>query len=531
MSIDEDYASESAVTRGHRRRDVLRLAGAAGLGVAAAVQGVPAWAATPTGSAEPIRDYARRDSYDWAEQYFYENGNASPDRLNEQGGLLAWGQSHVLRSYMMMYSAFGDSRYLDRLVRNADRILANRNHARGVSDYSGIPNPLWRSWHPYTAGGADLRTDGLVPIVRIRCASRYVNDVKVTVSNGSTPDTFTLVVDHPRITVETFSDLCMDPDAENYVVRRLFNAAPTRTNITAVDLRTTPYAGDKPRTGRFALRSYYYDMAVDSGMICAAIAEFVATVRSTPALHATYGHKALEYLDAVESAVAVFDNQWRQNSRGEGWYVAPRGAPILFDGSELPHNQYLVLAITQLHLFRATGRRMYRDRSRRMFTTFKNDLVKVGDRYSWTYWWTKGTMGRGYTQADDISDYTPAQGPVRTIEDVSHGAIQVWAAVEAHRNGMVFTANDLVRFGRTFLTRIAQRDPNGKPTVTARIDGSGALGTYDRPAGLWAVLTPWCPQIHPFLRDVYNANQFVVEHGYTLASIAALAAHAKRPDR
>ncbi len=79
----------------------------------------------------------------------YDNVNGGDwyrDDHNESA-LLAWGESYVMMSLAAMYRGTGDPRYLDRLAWHIDGVLANRDDARGVSDYRGVSGTCWQNRH------------------------------------------------------------------------------------------------------------------------------------------------------------------------------------------------------------------------------------------------------------------------------------------------------------------------------------------------------------------------------------------------
>ncbi|KAF1085956.1 Y_Y_Y domain protein [Sporotomaculum syntrophicum] len=59
--------------------------------------------------------------------------------------LIAWDESHIMRSYLLMYEATKDKQYLNKFIEHADSVLARRDSVRGVTDYRGLSLPAWRS--------------------------------------------------------------------------------------------------------------------------------------------------------------------------------------------------------------------------------------------------------------------------------------------------------------------------------------------------------------------------------------------------
>jgi hypothetical protein len=503
------------------RRRLLQAGAALGLG---AVGGF----ATAAPARAEGRDYALRATYDWAESYFTEHGVQQPDVPNENRGSLAWGQSYILRSYLAMYQAFHDTRYLDLLCRNVDAILDIRDSARGVTDWRGESLPAWRAWHPYTAGQVDIPGASDAPMLGLRTAQPFADDsiAEVVPESG---DRFTVTVRHTTYnTSDTFTNLTMDATSPDFVVRRIHDANPTATRATAVDLRPDN-APAMPRAGTYSMASEYVTFSVHTGMITAPIAEFCRVVRGNPGLKGRYGAKAARYLRAVRDAVAVHDHEWRQNDQGEGWYVWEKGTPLACDGCEMPHNQFLALATTQVHLAALTEDTPYRERAVRMLTTFRNDLRVQGNSYVWSYWWSKGHVYNGYTQADDVSEWTPAQpSGARQLEDGSHGAVDVEAVLAGYRSGLVFGETDVRRMAATYTDGLMHYDESGNAHVWYRIDGTGSFGSQDLQAPRWANLAPWDDRIFTHAREIFNREQPEPNSGSYLLGTAFLAAYNHR---
>lgn len=501
------------------RRRVLQAGAALGLGVAGGL-------ATTAPARADTRDYALRSTYDWAEAYFTEHAAGQPDVPNDSRGNLAWGQSYILRSYLAMYEAFNDTRYLDLLCRNIDAILDTRDSSRGVTDWRGESLPAWRATYPYTGGQADVPGANGSPVLGIRTAQAYADDVTAEIVHESA-DRFTVIVTDTRLSrSSSFTNLTMDATSPDYVVKRIYDANPTSTRATAVDLRpdNTPAT---PQAGTYSMTSAYVIFSVHTGMIVAPIAEFCRLVRANPErLMSRYGAKSATYLRAAREAIAVHDHEWRQNDLGEGWYIWEKGTPLAFDGCEMPHNQFLALATAQVHLTALVDDGPYRDRAVRMLTTFSNDLVPQAASYIWHYWWTKGHVYRGFTQADDVSEWTPAYpNGARQIEDGSHGAISVEAMLAGYRLGLVFNEADMKRVAATYTDNLMYYDENGEAHVWYQINGRSNLGLQDLQAPRWVNLAGWDERIFTHAREIFNREQPEPTTGSLLLGTAFLAAH------
>jgi len=64
---------------------------------------------------------------------------------DNESATLAWGESYVMMGLAAMFRATGDPSWLERLAWHADGVLAQRDDARGVTDYRGVSGACWRN--------------------------------------------------------------------------------------------------------------------------------------------------------------------------------------------------------------------------------------------------------------------------------------------------------------------------------------------------------------------------------------------------
>lgn len=323
--------------------------------------------------------------------------------VTNEKGTLAWGASYVLLSYLTVYQATREPRYLDQFCRLADRVLAQRDSERGVKDYTGKSLPCWQT-SGYGLGGATC-------------------------------------------------------------------------------------------------------LAVHDGMIAFPLAEFALLLsRSSTALaeRPTYdgeplGSKAALYQWAARAAAAVHDREWRDEGADRGHYVFRPDVPYAYAGKEMPVN--MMNAMGRLLLSLADqGEAAAAEKARKLANHFLGMLsIAPSGGYQWSYW---------------------NHAFVEPGEDLSHAALNVGFAVRAAQSSVVFTDAHLERFATTFLEHVyvdsqTFRDTVGKtgPTNTNR----------EMTAGLWTILAPWNPRIHPVVRDLY-AGQDSGGSGYKLLALAYLVA-------
>ncbi len=81
----------------------------------------------------------------------YEAANASVNggdgykTADNTNATLAWGESYIMMSYMVMYRATGERLYLDRLADHADHVLATRDDLAGTTEFDGQSSACWRN--------------------------------------------------------------------------------------------------------------------------------------------------------------------------------------------------------------------------------------------------------------------------------------------------------------------------------------------------------------------------------------------------
>lgn len=522
------------------RRHVLQLGAAATLLAGAGTLG----RARPALAAGGL-DYTSPDTFDAFYRSFVDSGvlGQSID-YNDIQGALAWGQTYVQQGLLRMYAAYHDRRHLHTVLDDIDDVLASRDSERGVAEYRGLSLPAWRAGYPYTAGGVTISdANGLLslqlrsvrtPIETLNSYSHHSMDLTpnlhVEVSTASNGQGFDLRVRHDTLGVSDEIDgLTMDT-----VVQRLRDAWPTNTLVTAVDLRAQT-GGGEPAPGTFEMASQPVIYAVHTGMITYPIAWAARTILENPKLRRDPGlaRKAAAYVAACRAAVAVHDDEWRENAKGEGWYVFPRGAPMDFNGTELPANQFLAPARTMVHMYALTGDRSYRDRAAKMAKAFENQLLLGGNgAYTWHYWMDWSRVYTGYTKDDDVSDTRLSYGGARQVEDISHGHIDVDLAILAFRNHVAFKGADMARFAKTFTRNIATTNDAGEPTVWTTVAGDGNKddANFDKLAAGWIPTASWDAQVFRHVLSLYQRRDFQPSDsnfGFTLLGLGNLGWFAK----
>lgn len=93
------------------------------------------------------------DSYDrW--NLSYNNGTGYSQHNNQQG-ILANNNPSIMGSYLEMFRATNEIKYLESLIFHGLRVLAHRDDNTGFIDYTGFANPVWSDANPNYVSGAD----------------------------------------------------------------------------------------------------------------------------------------------------------------------------------------------------------------------------------------------------------------------------------------------------------------------------------------------------------------------------------------
>lgn len=486
-------------------------------------------------------DCLTREGFDRLDLAF-NDGNGYRDETNDKdssglGGKLAWGEAYILQGYALMYETYRDTHYLDKMISHIDRVLANRDSVRGVTDHAGASQPAWRTDNPYTVGYGTLPGNGGTPVFEVRSALAYGDSCEITVSEGAVAGTFDLDIYNAQYDRHTIHEsLSADPASPDYAVARVTTGfareSPARVLMTLRDLRETAHDQVDLAPGSYALQSPGYIFEVHTGQIVLPLILFAKFVQADPALQAnpTYRDRAQVYLEAAEQAVAVHDREWRQNDLGEGYYITLPDAPVWHAGMDNPLNHFLALGRAVLQLALVTGKKVYADRAAAMALTLENSLTVTDGAFVWPYWWPKGQAYAGWDIDNPQSQYRPWYPPNQVPEDTSHGQIEVNFALETYHalstlraaRRPSFTGGQMSRFAATFAQNVATTQ-DGRSTVNRFIDGTGAtdLEAYERQSAAWADLTTWDATILSHLRDMFSTREFAMQPS-TLYCVARL---------
>jgi len=215
-------------------------------------------------------------------------------------------------------------------------------------------------------------------------------------------------------------------------------------------------------------------------MLAYPMAEFVRIVRRGGAALLPYRGKAEGFLPKIEAAIGEFDGEWREGpEEGMGYYVFPGGAI-------LPNNQMNAPGRALFVLGDLTGRREYRDKSRKLAAFFRSKLTHSAEKdcYLWAY-----SQGK-------------PEGPPATGEDVSHAAINAHFAYVAWEHRASFDDTDMQRLARTVTRGLYL----GNGQLAATLGGSKPNDSLTAQIGRWGFLARFDPEVERVICEYVAAH-------------------------
>ena len=290
----------------------------------------------------------------------YQQGrgeSGSPD-----SGKLGWGEASFLDSYVKLYNATTDTRWLDRVVDHMDRIIGNRadhfddGHATWVTDTYSV---AWLEAHPlHNRGTASL--DLLQDRVWATRGGREVEETELILDfPGGSRYRILGAGGHPVLVDATFRQ-----------GRELTGLGPFGVAVVG-----------QPRPGdRFLIRSHPpgpIEYIVHQGQFLYPVARFVELVSRQRALRERYGTRPGDYVRVIAELARHHEQSWLDLGRGAGAYRFTSRPWERYPNRIQPHNQYLSLARAYLVLTRVSSRRVFRERGEAMLRNYKRCLRRV----------------------------------------------------------------------------------------------------------------------------------------------------------
>lgn len=422
--------------------------------------------------------------FDALDDQQYRPGNPHPGEL--QGSQLAWGTSYTLQSYMSMYHATGEQRYLGRLLEVAEIMFENRP---AITDHTGKRSGGWAIGDRYGMREAVLKSPSGATVMTLRgkIYSLYVHqysDLKVRLD---------MVSDTNQRMSATGS---LNPGDPDYLPLHLAKTAFGGTDlIRAYDARSNRRA-ERITAGReMELTEIHRTYAVHAGMLCAPILEMAWRVRVQDRSRSQWG--LYRRVDGVaKKALAAVDySLWELrdlpgNSQAMGLWTTSDDV-VSFPDVFLPHNMSSVYAHALFMAQRYTGNtKKYGTPASKLIRGMVNDINAMtnANGAAWPYWPTFSDAYKGRSNGDPRG-WKPFIHPRTVTDDPSHAAICLAPLVTAYqmRSGNATHAL-LTNIARGFNRRMAISGTALRP----RFDAGGRYAESGmRHMTRWARVAPF----------------------------------------
>ncbi|MDF2670110.1 MAG: hypothetical protein K0R67_2416 [Paenibacillus sp.] len=432
---------------------------------------------------------------------------------SKEGSNLAWGESYILNSYLDLYGLTKNTSWLNKFTTHADTIAANADDIDG-DGYLGWSTS---TYSPLEAANGDfelgtsgdstlpanwLRFQGTSSTVRRTTDSAFSGTFGAKISTEPTGTKWQSMY-QPFISYEPNTKYVLRMNAKtngSAAKGRAYVRDKTTNTLIATILFentsweyltvefTTPAAGHDlelwlgHQTYTVPGGIAYYDNVkvgaklpylVHDGMIGTPLAKFIRLINQTPSLQSAYLTKSNTYQDLLEDHVIprwesspYIGNTWTSFSSTTGTYKQSTNFDAFSHGATwtyLPYNQSLAYTLMLMVLYDVNGNTTYLDRAKKNAQYFKNSLVANGTAYKWNY-----------------SNYSSG------AEDTSHANIDLAAALEMYRHGLIFTAADMDKFTDA-LTEHMWNSNLTTPLVTKYVDGSGD-SSFSKYMSVWTEL-------------------------------------------
>ena len=384
-------------------------------------------------------------------------------------GKLGWGESGFLDAYVKLYESTGDEGWLEKIVDHFDRMIAT------AKDHFSDGHATWVT---PTYSVALVRTG---PMHNRGTARITPEEERVWVIRGGdmARDSIRVVEILPerRYAVQEYGTRKMLAGGRFRPGATLSGFAPFKISIEGA-----ARAGDRFWVQVSAGEPLEY--IVHQGMFLHPVSRFVEHVLKNAQLEAVFGTSARTYLRFIGKQIAdKHERDWVDATPSSGGYRFSPWMTERFPNRIMPHNQYLALGRAYLSLQGVSRKRLFADRAQRMAKHFKRHLWKTDRAYTWYYWdWIEGG-DHGHS----------------SIEDTSHGRIDIGFAVDACRRGVVFNSADMKRFSHTLLDQMWNGSVDD-PAIGGHVDRKEGDST---PCADWIDLCQWNPRVWDVMWSVF----------------------------
>lgn len=451
---------------------------------------------------------------------------------------LAWAASYMLESYYQMYRTTGDVNYLIKLgtqfkaaTKNLRDELGNGSLGWDCDNYSTvrITNPTfntaagWQILEGTPANAVYFNANSSGTGLRINSDGLSNPGVTTTLTKFSPSKVYNMHV-VGRVTQSAvgrfyLKDLISGqviPSVDGKEYQIINNSATTTYDIHYIIPETAQnVAVYLDSVGDYG--SIFFDVVrvaranqflVHEAMMMAPAAKFIKTVKEDKYLtnhtydaDQTLGQLADSFLPIIETIVQKWENEWRNVGEDMGVYIWPlNDEGSEFPGNALPHNQYGKMISVLLPLYSITNKPQYLDHATRMLRFLKSKMQLVTQNGRELYYWHY--YDHAFEQNVSQSEST---------EDISHGALEVEAAITGYEYNLIFNETDLKRMANTFLETLWNGSTTDPVTYQSIVYNPSAQGYHKEQTSElairdWVRLAKWEPSIADGVSAFFNKN-------------------------
>ena len=447
--------------------------------------------------------------------------------VSANSSTLSWAASYMLEAYVHMYEATSDAKYLKSLgdqfrqsVKTLRDDLGNGSIGWDCPNYSvekiGSGKDNVNTTFETTLGSVwTLAPGSTADNVQITTSGYSGKGLLVVGSAGSPQGAQTTIRNYAGGYSYSFRFMLKTATEESAKITLVDSV--TGTPVSTLEGETVYRPGTNstwksfevryilPKTGNpltltlgSDLGMVYFDttnfgeaaqFVIHESMVCAPAAEFIRFVKKNPTLAAmqfdatsTFNDVADEFLPVIEQIVHKWDPQWRDVDATRGLYIWPMDESGSA-GNPLPHNQYIKMASVLLPLYDVTGNAEYLRKATNMFGFFKSKMQLIDRNGVKFYYW------HYYDRAFPTD--TGSEG----VEDTSHGAIDLEAAITAYQYGIVFDEQDMQYLAETFRQALWNGNVNDPVLYSNLRYDSHSVLTSELNIRDWVYLGRWDPNI------------------------------------
>ena len=257
------------------------------------------------------------------------------------------------------------------------------------------------------------------------------------------------------------------------------------------------------RVNKDQLQSY----PAHTGMITFPMIAFAELVSKNKSLHSEFSDSgenftqvASRYIKDTTECMDCHDGEWDDEV---GAYRMPYTHATYYPGAILPHNMNAAMGRSLITLYNLTGKKVYLEKVISLADHFKSYLIykPTNNSYIWDYW--------------DGSD------TIFLEEDVSHGAIEVRFAQMCYDNNIIFSKEDIIRFGNT-ITKEVYVSPskfNDRVYYNPKTGRKPVINRYAEQLPRWLSLSKYNREVYKVIAEYYAPE--IIKYQEPLAKAAA----------